>query len=79
MVWYNKFCEKNFTNLQVLELIMTPFKISILVAAFLSFSLSTGLWFSGVENAKDCGLFVGLWVPSFLSLGNLLLKNSKGD
>jgi hypothetical protein len=57
---------------------MTPFKISILVAAFLSFSLSTGLWFSGVADAKDCGLFVGLWVPSFLSLGNLLL-NSKGD
>jgi hypothetical protein len=57
---------------------MTPFKISILVAAFLSFSLSTGLWFSGVNDAKDYGLFVGLWVPSFLSLGNLLL-NSKGD
>jgi hypothetical protein len=57
---------------------MTPFKISILVAAFLSFALSTGLWFSGFNDAKDCGLFVGLWVPSFLSLGNLLL-NSKGD
>jgi hypothetical protein len=57
---------------------MTPFKISILVAAFLSFSLSTGLWFSGVPDAKNYGLFVGLWVPSFLSLGNLLL-NSKGD
>ena len=58
---------------------MTPFKISILIAAFLSFALSTGLWFSGVPDAKHYGLFVGLWVPSFLSLGNLLLKNSKGD
>jgi hypothetical protein len=58
---------------------MTPFKISVLVAAFLSFALSTGLWFSGVTDAKDYGLFVGLWVPSFLSLGNLLLNNSKGD
>ena len=58
---------------------MTPFKISILVAAFLSYALSTGLWFSGVTDAKDYGLFVGLWVPSFLSLGNLLLNNSKGD
>jgi hypothetical protein len=58
---------------------MTPFKISILVAAFLSFALSTGLWFSGLANAKDCGLFVGLWVPSFLSLGCLLLNDSRGD
>jgi hypothetical protein len=58
---------------------MSPFKISILVTAFLSFALSTGLWFSGVENAKECGMFVGLWVPSFLSLGNLLIKNSRGD
>jgi hypothetical protein len=58
---------------------MSPFKISILVAAFLSFALSTGLWFSGVENAKECGMFVGLWVPSFLSLGNLLLNNRNGD
>ena len=57
---------------------MTIFKMSILIAAFLSFALSTGLWFSGVPDAKNYGLFVGLWVPSFLSLGNLLLNN-KGD
>ncbi len=47
---------------------------SILVASFLSFVLSVGLWFSGVEDAKQYGLFVGLWVPSILALGTLLKK-----
>jgi hypothetical protein len=56
---------------------MSAFKISVLVAAFLSFALSVGLWFSGMPEAKDCGLFVGLWVPSILSLGNLF--SYKGD
>jgi len=45
----------------------------ILFAAFLSFALSVYLWFSG---SKDQGLFVGLWVPSILSLGALLLSGS---
>lgn len=56
---------------------MNTFKIAILVAAFLSFSLSVGLWFSGYPEAKDSGIFVGLWVPSILSLGNLF--SYKGD
>jgi hypothetical protein len=56
---------------------MTVFKISILLASFLSFALSVGLWFSGMPEAKDSGLFVGIWVPSILSLGSLL--SSKGD
>ena len=38
----------------------------ILLAAFLAFALSVALWFSG---AREEGLFVGLWVPSILSLG----------
>ena len=38
----------------------------ILLAAFLAFALSIVLWFSG---AREEGLFVGLWVPSILSLG----------
>ena len=37
-----------------------------LVAAGLSFLLSVGLWFGG---AREEGVFVGLWVPSILSLG----------
>ena len=56
---------------------MSVFKISVLVASFLSFALSVGLWFSGMPEAKDSGLFVGLWVPSILSLGNLF--SYKGD
>lgn len=54
---------------------------SILVASGLSFLLSVGLWFLGAEwagstteDAKQYGLFVGLWVPSILALGTLLKK-----
>ena len=39
------------------------------VLAFLSFLFSVSLWFSGM---KDEGLFVGIWVPSILSLANFL-------
>ena len=42
----------------------------IFAAAFLSFLLSVGLWFSG---DRERGLFVGIWVPSILSAGALLL------
>ena len=40
----------------------------ILVAAFLSFLLSVGLYFL---DDKTHGIFVGLWVPSILALGAL--------
>jgi len=40
-----------------------------LLAAAASFVLSVSLWFSGNEQQ---GIFVGLWVPSILSLGALL-------
>ena len=42
-----------------------------LLAAFVSFVLSVGLWFGGHEQQ---GIFVGLWVPSILSLGALLAQ-----
>lgn len=42
----------------------------ILVAAFLSFLLSVGLYFLDDETT---GIFVGLWVPSILALGALIL------
>ncbi|HYP77780.1 MAG TPA: hypothetical protein VER12_17540 [Polyangiaceae bacterium] len=48
----------------------TRAKLLFLVAAFLSFLLSVGLWFSG---HRDEGLFVGIWVPSILALGALML------
>lgn len=42
----------------------------ILLAALLSFVLSVALWFgTGLEQNKDAGLFVGIWVPSILSAG----------
>ncbi len=40
-----------------------------LIAAFLSFIVSVYLWF-WVD--RDQGMFVGLWVPSILSLGVLM-------
>ena len=45
-------------------------KSYFLVAAFASFGLSVSLWFLGdQEVAKQQGIFVGLWVPSILTLG----------
>ena len=41
----------------------------ILIAAFVSFVLSVTLWFTGNHEQ---GIFVGLWVPSILALGNLV-------
>ena len=42
----------------------------ILVAAFLSLIASVVLYFTGSENE---GIFIGLWVPSILALGALLV------
>ena len=49
-------------------------KLLFAVAAFLSFVLSVFLWFSG---QREQGLFVGLWVPSILSLGALLVAGRR--
>ena len=46
----------------------------ILLAAGLSFALSVTLWFTG---SHDEGIFVGLWVPSILSLGALMLPRGQ--
>ena len=44
-----------------------------LLAAFGSFVFSVTLWFLGDSDVnKHQAIFVGLWVPSILSLGNLL-------
>lgn len=47
----------------------------ILLAAFLSFLLSVGLYFL---DDKTTGIFVGLWVPSILALGALILPPPAG-
>jgi hypothetical protein len=46
----------------------------ILFAAFASFLLSVVLWFSG--NRQE-GIFVGLWVPSILALGGIVLRRGE--
>ena len=46
-------------------------KLLFFLAAGLSYLLSIWLWFSG---DRERGLFVGLWVPSILSAGALLLS-----
>lgn len=43
-----------------------------LVAALASFLFSVTLWFTG---SREEGLFVGLWVPSILGLGCLMLSS----
>lgn len=47
-----------------------------LIAAGVSFLLSVYLWFNGY---KDQGLYVGLWVPSILSSGALMLAGKGAD
>ena len=45
-------------------------KGGFLAAAAASFGFSVWLWFGGY---KEQGAFVGLWVPSILSLGTLVM------
>ncbi len=51
-------------------------KALFFVAAGLSFLLSIYLWFSG---DRERGVFVGLWVPSILSAGTLLLGGARRE
>ena len=47
-----------------------------LVAAFASFLLSVSIWFFGDQSvAQQQGIFVGLWVPSILTLGTYFNKD----
>ena len=51
-------------------------KALFFAAAGISFLLSIWLWFSG---DRERGLFVGLWVPSILSLGALVMSDNLGS
>lgn len=51
-------------------------KIGFIVAAGASFLLSVWLWFGG---NKEQGAFVGLWVPSILSFGTLLMSGGRHE
>ena len=48
-------------------------RLLLLVAAAVSFALSVLLWFAGDELQA---IFVGLWVPSILSLGAIVLPRT---
>jgi hypothetical protein len=51
-------------------------KLLILLAALISFFASVFLWFTGHESQA---IFVGLWVPSILSFGALMLSGHRAD
>jgi hypothetical protein len=51
-------------------------KLLYLAAAGISFLLSVGLWFQG---QREEGVFVGIWVPSILSFGTLMLSGGRHD
>jgi hypothetical protein len=51
-------------------------KIAFLLAGFVSFLFSVYLWFF-VD--KEQGVFVGLWVPSVLALGALVLAGERDE
>jgi len=50
-------------------------KLLILAAAGISFLFSVYLWFA---VNREQGIFVGLWVPSILSYGALVLSGRGG-
>jgi hypothetical protein len=50
-------------------------KLFFVFAAGVSFCFSIWLWFNG---QRDEGMFVGLWVPSILSLGALAFSSRTG-
>ena len=50
-------------------------KLLFLLASFISLVISVSLWFTGNEQQ---GIFVGIWVPSILSLGALLVAGDNG-
>jgi hypothetical protein len=52
----------------------TRAKALFLGAAGLSFLLSVSLWFTG---RREEGEFVGLWVPSILALGTLVMTGKE--
>lgn len=45
---------------------LVKIKLLFLLASFISLTLSVSLYFGGHEQQ---GIFVGIWVPSILSLG----------
>jgi hypothetical protein len=55
---------------------LVKIKLLFMVASFISLVLSVSLYFNGHEQQ---GIYVGIWVPSILSLGSLLLAGERGE
>ncbi len=53
---------------------MSRARLLFILAAFVSFLFSIALWFTG---ARQEAIFVGIWVPSILSFGSLLLSGGR--
>lgn len=55
-------------------------QVSILISAAASLALSISLYFAGNEQTdKLNGIYVGVWVPSILSLGAFILAGTKSS
>ncbi|MFM6131236.1 MAG: hypothetical protein ACKPBV_21360 [Sphaerospermopsis kisseleviana] len=54
-------------------------KATILFAAFASFILSIAIYFNAGDdtNGRLNGIYVGIWVPSILALGAVILSSSR--
>ena len=66
--------EKSGAPTRILARPETSARALILFAAFVSFLRSVALFFGGNENQ---GIFVGLWVPSILALGGMLVRRDE--
>ena len=55
---------------------VTRARMLFLIAAGISFLFSVSLWFFG---EREQGIFVGLWVPSILSFGTLMMAGRGGS
>lgn len=51
-------------------------KYLFIIAAFISFLFSVSLWFYGY---REEGVYVGLWVPSILAFGCLVMSGRGGS
>lgn len=53
-------------------------KAAMLIAAFASFVLSVSIYFQAGDDVlgRLNGIYVGIWVPSILALGALILAGS---
>lgn len=66
----NTIAEKQFSRSQTETMILDRSDKFVVAAAFISFVFSVSLWFGILgEGNRDTAIFVGLWVPSILSLG----------